>query len=206
MVDEFVLYISAAGDLELEREVLNRSVAEIPTTLAWRIVDTPLTSAEPDFDTVAAADMHVVLLGSDVRAPVGVEWAIARRSGHLPDLWLKTSVTHTQAAQAFIRELGRFAEWHEYGDVADLRRQVLLHLADRILSRRKHYQLNDDEYGSLTAWRKQLARRKRTEVDQTIGGAGNSSFILSAERYMPSDGVLLQPPTASEQDDSDPAR
>lgn len=205
MADEFVLYISAAGDLELEREVLNRSVTEIPTTLAWRIVDTPLTTAEPDFDAVAAADMHVLLLGSDVRAPVGVEWVIARRSGHLPTLWLKTSVTHTQAAQAFIRELKLTAEWHMYSDVADLRRQVLLHLADTILSRRKHYKLDDDEYASLTTWRRQLMRKKRTEVDRTIGGAGNSSIILSAERYVPSDGVLLQPPRDSEPDDSNPA-
>jgi hypothetical protein len=194
MSDVLLLYISAAADLDLEREVLNRSITEIPTTLAWRIVLTPLTAEEPDLKAIADADVHLLLLGSDVRAPVGVEWLAARRAGHMPAMFLSASVVHTQAAQAFAHELGRYAEWHRYIDVADLRRQVLQHLTQHILSNRKHYNLGDDEYDTLNIWRKELAGKKRDKVDKTRGGAGDSGIILSAERYIPSDGVLLHNP------------
>lgn len=194
MADVLLLYISAAANLELEREVLNRSITEIPTTLAWRIVLTPLTAGEPDLHAIADADVHLLLLGSDVRAPVGVEWLAARRAGHMPTLWLSASVAHTQAAQAFAHELGRYATWHRYADVAELRRQVLLHLTQHILSHRKHYGLSDKEYETLNTWRKELAGKKRDKVDQTRGGAGDSGIILSAERYIPTDGVLLHNP------------
>ena len=196
MADIIVIYISAAADLALEREVLNRAITEIPTTLAWRIVETPLTHIEPDLDSVVAADIHLLLLGGDVRAPVGVEWAVARRAGRLPVLYLKNSVTHTQAAQAFIRELERYTEWHRYEHAGDLRIAVLKRLADHILERREHYSLKDSEYTSLSDWRKQLRKSPRQKVDDTRGGAGNSSLILSLERYMPSDGVLLNDPAS----------
>jgi len=42
MADRVLLYISAASDLALEREVLSRAIIEIPTSLGWRIIQTPL--------------------------------------------------------------------------------------------------------------------------------------------------------------------
>lgn len=194
MADVLLIYISAAADLAFEREVLSRAITEIPTTLAWRIVETPLTSAEPDLESAAAADVHLLVLGGDVRAPVGVEWAVARRARHIPTLFLKNSVNHTQAAHAFIRELERYTVWHRFEHAGDLRVDVLKLLADHIIARREHYQLGDDEYNTLVRWRKELRKSTRQKVDQTRGGAGDSSVILSLERYIPSTGVLLSNP------------
>ena len=41
MADQVLLYISAASDLEREREVLSKAVTEIPVDLGWRIVQSP---------------------------------------------------------------------------------------------------------------------------------------------------------------------
>jgi hypothetical protein len=194
MADVIVVYISAASDLELEREVLNRAITEIPTTLAWRIILTPLTHEEPDLRAVADADVQLLLLGSDVRAPVGVEWAIARRARKMPTLWLKQAISRTQAAHAFMKELERHTTWRFFSDIGDLRRQALLLLVDHILSQQEHYNIKNEELDKLSSFRKKLAKSKRQPVDDTRGGAGNSSIILSTERYIPSNGVLLTEP------------
>ena len=200
MADVLLIYISAAGDLEFEREVLNRAITEIPTTLAWRIVETPLTAAEPDLESVATADVHLLVLGGDVRAPVGVEWAMARRAGRTPTLFLKSSINHTQAAQAFIRELERYSVWRRFDHAGGLRVDVLKLLAEHIMSHREHYQLSDEEYGKLVRWHKELRKSPRQKIDQTRGGAGDSSVILSLERYIPSTGVLLSEPESAGND------
>ena len=194
MADQVLVYISAADDLGLEREVLGRAITEIPTTLAWRIVQTSSRAEEPALEAVVQADVHLLLLGSDVRAPVGVEWLAARRSGHTPFLLLKSESTRTQAAQAFMKELERYTQWHTFDDVARLRKQVLTLLADHILTHRDHYQLGDNEYEKLSDWLKNLRKAKRKKVDDTRGGADKSSIILSTERYVPSEGVLLHDP------------
>jgi hypothetical protein len=194
MADQVLVYISAADDLGLEREVLGRAITEIPTTLAWRIVQTSSRAEEPALEAVVQADVHLLLLGSDVRAPVGVEWLTARRSGHMPFLLLKSESTRTQAAQAFMKELERYTQWHTFDDVASLRKQVLTLLSDHILTHRDHYQLGDNEYEKLSDWLKNLRKAKRKKVDDTRGGADKSSIILSTERYVPSEGVLLHDP------------
>jgi hypothetical protein len=197
MADIVTVYLSAASDLELEREVLNRAITEIPTTLAWRILQTPLTAHEPDLVALAEADIHLLLLGSDVRAPVGVEWASARRARRLPLLFLKSGIIRTQAAQAFERELARHAAWQAYTAIADIQRRFLLLVSRHILSRHQYYSLSAEEHEKLIEWRERLKASKQRKVDQTLGGAGNSSMIFSVERYMPTDGVLLHDPNAT---------
>jgi hypothetical protein len=198
MADQVLIYISAASDLGFEREVLGRAITEIPTTLAWRILQTPLNAEEPDLSSLARADVHMLLLGTDVRAPVGVEWLAARRAGHMPTLFLKNGSARTQAAHAFMHELERYTRWRAFEDAADLRKQVLILLADHLLARNEYYQLTDGEHDKLSTWRQGLMKTKRTKVNDTRGGAGNSSIILSTERYIPSEGVLLHDPSKPE--------
>ncbi|MBE0409350.1 MAG: hypothetical protein IBX69_06425 [Anaerolineales bacterium] len=54
MADEVRLYISSVHDLEMERELLTRSVVEIPVSLAWRIEMTPLREYLPKNETSAS--------------------------------------------------------------------------------------------------------------------------------------------------------
>ena len=93
MADRVLLYISAASDLALEREVLSRAITEIPTSLGWRITQTPIGDEPLDLEAAAQADLHLLILGGDIRAPVGVEWLAARRAGRIPTLFLKAPTT-----------------------------------------------------------------------------------------------------------------
>jgi hypothetical protein len=192
MADVFVVSISAAPELALEREVLGRAVTEVPTTLAWRIVQTPHPGEEPDAQAIAEADAHLLILGNDIRAPIGVEWLVARRAGRLPTLFLKNLPMRTQAATAFVRELERFAEWRSFDDAIALRRMALDLLTSHILDNQAHFDLDPAEADRLRAWRQEQLAPHQPKLDQTRGGAGESGIILSTERYVPSEGVLIK--------------
>jgi hypothetical protein len=191
MVDILHLYISAAHDLEKERESLSRAVVEIPVTLGWRVIQTPLHGELLNMDAIAQADVHILLLGSDIRAPVGLEWRLARRANHTPVVFLKEGVVRTMAALDFIRYLEEQTTWRKYLDIADLRMQTLRLLVDHILAQPDYYSLRSDEFDNLTSWRKELSTTDQTPP-ALHGGIGESSVVLSPERYIPSDGVLIQ--------------
>ena len=193
MADRILLYISAAADLVLEREVLGRAIVEIPTSLGWRITQTPVGEERLDLEAVATADVHLLLMGADIRAPVGVEWWAARRAGRLPTLFLKQQVHHTLAGLIFIRDLERYADWRPFVDTANLRRQVLALLTEHIVDHAAGYRISPDESARLRAWRKQQVTDKKS-VDERRGGAGASSVILSTERFTPSEGQLVGQP------------
>ena len=190
MADRVLLYISAASDLTAEREVLSRAITEIPTSLGWRITQTPIGDEPLALQAAAQADLHLLILGGDIRAPVGAEWLAAQRAGHTPTLFLKDSA-HTLAARFFIRDLEHYAAWRPFNDATDLRRQVLVLLVEHILDHAIHYQINPDEFEKLRAWRKRLETPDKKPVDKTRGGAGASSVILSPERFIPSEGKLV---------------
>ena len=105
MVDQILLYISAAGDLIPEREALSQAVVEIPVTLGWRIIQSPYKGEPVNPDAVTAADVHLLLLGSDIRAPIRLEWLYSRRFGRLPVLFLKQDIQRTMAAQNFMHHI-----------------------------------------------------------------------------------------------------
>jgi len=193
MADTLLLYISAASDLEHERDILGRAVIEIPVTLAWRIVQTPLHGGPPDLQAVAQADLHLLLLGGDIRAPIGLEWQAARRAGRLPALFLKQGAPRTPAAHAFVRYLEGQFTWQAYKDSADLRLQALKLIAGHIQDRLVYYDLRPEELERLRLWRSELESDKIAPVGESPGGAGESSVIFSRERYIPSQGVLIQP-------------
>ncbi|MFN4294674.1 MAG: hypothetical protein ACK4JD_11125 [Thermoflexales bacterium] len=197
MVDKLRLYISAAPELRFERDLLARAVAEIPTSLGWTITQTPGADREPDLDAVTRANVHLLILGSDIQAPVGLEWATARRAGNPVALFYKSSALQTQAAQAFVREAAKFSRWQGFSDAFELRRRALRLLVDHILAHGARYEISAAEAETLRAWRKALdAKAKdRQAVDDTRGGAEQSAVILTTERFTPSEGKLLRAKT-----------
>lgn len=183
MPDQVLLYISAASDLEGERALLGRAVTEIPVTLGWRIIQTPRRGEPVDLQAVRQAEAHILLLGSDIRAPVGLEWSAARRAGKHPLLFLKENLVRTPAAVSFIRYIENQDSWRRFQDNADLRRQVLIWLADHLIERAVSYPLAPEEYQRLEEWRKELAEVENRPVEEARRGTGDSGVILSAERY-----------------------
>lgn len=194
MIDKLFLYISAAQDLERERDMLGRAVVDIPTTLGWRIVQSPIRGEPVDLELVTRADLHLVLLGGDIRAPIGLEWLTARRAGRSPALFLKKEIPRTPAAQSFLRYVEGQSHWQPFKDLADLRDQALKLISDHILSKADYYSLSSSESERLQDWIEQL-EESQGEVEQGPRGVtGESSVIFSPERYMPSEGVLLEDP------------
>ncbi len=193
MVDKLRLYVSAASDLRFERDVLARAVTEIPTSLGWTITQTPGANHEPDLEAVARANVHLLVLGSDIQAPVGLEWTAARRAGNSVALFYKSSALQTQAAQAFVREVAKFGRWQAFADVFELRWRALRLLVDHILTHSARYEIGAAEVEALRAWRKTLDAKAKDKkaVDDTRGGAEQSAVILTTERFIPSEGKLL---------------
>lgn len=196
-MDKFRLYISAAPDLRFERDVLARAITEIPTTLGWTITQTPPASREPDLSAVRLADAHLLILGSDIQAPVGLEWAVARRAGKQVTLLYKSSVTQTQAAQAFVRDVTKHGQWRAFEDAAGLRSFTLKLLGDLLITNAGAYEMLPDEIDKLKAWRKTLDEKQNRAVSDmrpsTSSGADADAIILTTERFVPSEGTLLKP-------------
>jgi hypothetical protein len=195
MADEILVYVSAAPDLQQEREILSRAVTEVPVGLGWHIVQSPSGDERADLDAAARADIHVLLLGSDIRAPVGLEWIAARRAGRWPVPFLKKGVLQTLAAQSFQRYVEEQAAWRPFRDGRDLRIQVLKLLAGHIVGRAEYYALSPPELARLQAWRSQPEGPDGSQAKVVRGDVATGGVVLSPERYVPSEGVLIQAPT-----------
>jgi hypothetical protein len=200
MPKSVLLYISAATDLGRERERLGRAVAEIPVSLGWRIVQSPTRNDPVARQAVAGADIHLLLLGGDIRAPVGLEWQMARRAGRWPVAFLKQHVLRTPAAQDFVRFVAghqlpglEAAAWRPFRDAADLRRQVLGLLVRHLVERAGVYALTPLELARLEEWTAELDASGAPAGNEVLRGAGESGILLSRERYVPSEGIQIQP-------------
>ncbi len=181
------IYISAASDLMAEREALGRTIAGLPVTLAWRVVQTPIGDETLDLGALRAADLYILVMGGDILAPVGLEWHVARRAGRPSAAFLKTGIPRTPACQVFLHD-ARVA-WRPFTDAADLSRRV-----ERLLA--EHF-LNDAERYTLTPVEVQeLEKLRETEVEKEEApegeGAGRSAVILSRERFVPSEGTIVE--------------
>ncbi len=186
-IEKLLLFISATPDLRLERDVVARAVTEIPTSLGWTIKQTPGAGRESDLRTVNTADIHLLLLGRDIQAPVGLEWASARRAGRQVQLF-RLDTAQTQAGAGFMREVSRYGAWTLFKDAVELRRLALAVLGDHLLAHVAAYDIEGKELADLLKWRATLAEKK---VDDLRAKDESGGVILSTERFVPKEGKLL---------------
>lgn len=191
-----VIYISAAPDLMAEREILARLIATLPVTLPWQIVQTPLTNETLDLRALEASELHFLLLGDDIRAPVGLEWYFIRQVGQArTHAFLKHTQARTLAGQDFVRHAGLVWRYFETGQ--GLRGQIQEILIEHLLRHAIRFGLRETEMRQLTSLlehekakqAKQVQSDERSSVNKE---AGHSAVILSRERYEPSEGVLIE--------------
>jgi len=185
------LFLSAATDLEAEHEAIGQAVAHIPVpSLGWAIGRTP-RQGEAQFvawDDIASADFFVLLLGCDIRAPVGAELWAARRAGK-PVLAYRKNVRRTQAAQAFVTHAA--LEWTAYDAPRQVARLVQIALVEAILSRGPARGLPPVERDTLRGFLEQL-RHGELETPSLEGkGAGGGGVILVPGKDLPAGGVLV---------------
>lgn len=189
MQNQILLYVSAASDLMVERDGISRIVSEIPVDIGWRIVQSPLKEGPVELEAIATSDMHLLLLGGDVRAPIGQEWMTARRAGKRPLCYLKQPVNRTAAASDFQRFVGLQSEWIRYETANQLQEMVLKQLAEMLVRRAPQIAMIPAEHERLLAW--QAAREAGEASDEAQGRTmlGESSILLTQDRFKPSDGV-----------------
>ncbi len=181
------IYISAASDLMPEREALARMVAALPVTLAWHIAQTPVTDADSlDLEALRIADLHFLVMASDIRAPVGLEWRIVSRAGQPSAAFLKRGILRTPAGEVFIKDAR--VTWQPFVEPADLARLVQRLLVEHLVSYALRYALTPEEVARLEA-----LPGVETPVGESARGkeAGHSAVILSRERFEPSEGVVV---------------
>ncbi len=201
MAKKFLLYISAATDMEMEREIAARSVIAIPADVTWRIEQSPRKNEPVDRRAIAQADGHLLLLGGDIRAPVGLEWMTARHFGLRPLPLLKQGVNRTPAAEDFRRYIADQVGWQAFAKVTELQRTIQLWLGRQILDQAALYGLSPDEVVHLQRWLS-IAETEPVRPDETFGGAGDSSLIFSKDHYEPSTGRLLPADNGSDGPDA----
>lgn len=180
------IYISAAADLMAEREALGRMIATLPITLAWRIVQTPLGAELLDLEAVRQADLYLLLLGSDIRAPIGLEWYTAHYARRPIHAFLKQGLARTPAGQTFVREVN--LAWQPFTTAVELSKQVERALAEHLIHNAVHYSLSPAELTKLSAL---PPSDTKTTTSAKNEDTGHSAVILSRERFMPGDGILV---------------
>ena len=184
------LYVSISPDLGAEREVIGRAVAGLPVDVGWEVGYTP-GPYDPLPDPLAAsqADVYILALGEDIRAPMGVEWSLAQRARRVPLAFLKET-SRTPAAQEFMKTAA--LAWTSYRAAAELAAPVQLALAQAVLDRAGQYGLSTPEWNTLQELVKTLREGQAGEAEDARSGAGQGGVIFAPSREAGRGGVLLR--------------
>jgi hypothetical protein len=186
-----VVYISAASDLPRERETLGRIAAEIPVEIGWRTVLSPTGDGPLDWESIQYADIHFLLLGGDIRAPIGQEWIIARQTGRQPIPYIKTDILRTTAAIDFRRFISSQAVWKPFSNISDLRWFAIKDIIHQLFLHPLRYDLSLDDLEKIQAWLEQN-KLEDTHVEYPKhSGTDSSSLILSPEEIASRGGVII---------------
>jgi hypothetical protein len=194
MASRLKIFISAGPDLDIEREVVGKAIASLPVSLGWVVKYTPIRGepADPASSAVQSCGLYVLILGSDIAAPVGSELYTARKSGKGVEAFLKEG-PRTSAARAFMKEAA--IQWKPFGNEVSLRSLLQKSLASRMLKHPEAYRLSIADWEALSALTAEPEREtadQRQEATTPHGGAGTDAVIVSPERDLPSQAVLIE--------------
>ena len=185
------MFISAGPDLEAEREIIGQAVARLPVSLGCSIKRTPKHGAPlaPTLDAVRECDIYVLLLGMDIRAPVGLELITAQRAGKLVLAFVKEEVSRTPAARVFIRDAG--LSWTPFRSGQELEALIQKALARRILEWAESYAISPVEWEALSALVEETSREETKPEHPEASGAAGGGVIIAPGRDLPPEGVIV---------------
>lgn len=181
MTETLRIFVAATRDLEAERGVIGKAIAELPVQTAIEIRRTPplLPTYEEVFERIANCDRVYFLLGNDITAPAGLEWATAWRLERslLP---LRRAPKPTPAAQEFQRLSP--LPWVDFATATDLARLVALDVARLLKHPDNRYGLTVPELERLEAYLRRLGRLQATLAKEPSGAEGAAVLIDSRVR------------------------
>jgi hypothetical protein len=180
MAETLRIFVGATHDLEAERGVIGKTIAELPVQATIEIRRTPplLPTYEEVFERVANCDRVYFLLGNDITAPAGLEWATAWRLERsvLP---LRRSSRPTPAAQEFQRLSP--LPWLDFRTATELARIVALDVARLLKHPANRYGLTVTELERLESYTRRLDKVQAT-LDKEPGGAGGGGVLIDSRR------------------------
>ena len=170
-----------------EREALAQMIATLPVALPRHIVQTPAEAEPIDLESLRTANLYFLIMGADIRAPVGLELHTAQQAGQSVAAYFKQNIPYTPAGQVFTRQAR--LNWQPFSDATNLSRQIRQIIVKYLLQQAITYALTPTEIA-------QLERIQHTpepqEQNAQAEGTGHSAVLLSPERYIPSEGIIVE--------------
>lgn len=189
MAEILRLFVSATNDLEAERALIGRSIAELPVQIGIEIRRSPALTPTYDeiFERVANVDRVYFMMGNDITAPAGLEWQLAWRLERsvLP---IRRTPRPTPAAQEFFHLAP--VPWIDFRTQRDLARIVSLDVARLLKHPANRYGLSLHELEQLAGYIRRLETKRVTQVDEP-GGAEGSAVLLDVGHREPLTGTAL---------------
>jgi hypothetical protein len=189
MAETLRLFVSATNDLENERAVIGRAVAQLPIQIGIEIRRTPARGAayEEIFELISNVDRVYFLMGEDITAPSGAEWFIAWKLERdlLP---LRRMGPRTPAGQDFMRLYP--GKWAAFTSNDELARIVSLDLIRILQHPTNRYGLSVTELELLNNHARRLDTVGRGALPEP-GGAEGGGVLLDLGHREPIQGVAL---------------
>ncbi len=179
MAEILRLFVAATNDLEVQRAVVGRAVADLPVQLGIEIRRSPalLPTLDEVFEKISNVDRVYFLLGNDITAPAGLEWNLAWRLERslLP---LRRSRKPTPAAQEFARLSS--LPWLDFQTDADLHKLIALDVARLLKHPANRYGITLPELERLERYLRQV-ERKPIAPSSEPGGAEGGGILLDGK-------------------------
>ena len=155
MAEKLRIFVSATKDLEQERALAGRILAELPVQVGAEIRRSPAGGVDYDtlFELISNVDRVYCLLGRDITAPFGAEWELAIRLERtiIP---FKLQGMRTQAGREFLRIAQ--APWKTFYNSRHLGQRLGLDLIDTLLHPQNRYGLQLVEVEGLRQRRQEF--------------------------------------------------
>ena len=186
MAEKIRIFVSATKDLEQERALVGRILAELPVHVGAEIRRSPAEGVDYDtlFELISNVDRIYCMLGRDITAPFGAEWQLAIRLERTIVPY-KLQGMRTQAGREFLRIA--HAPWKTFHSSTHLGQQIGLDLVDTLLHPENRYGLNLVEVEGLRKARQDLVQgldrliaspQMRAKGVGEAGGAEGGGVIL----------------------------
>lgn len=189
MAETLRLFISATKDMEPERAMIGRAIAQLPVQIGIEIRRTPAEGApyEDIYELIANCDRVYFIMGKDITAPAGAEWFLSWKLERsvLP---LRLAGLPTPAGQDFVRLLP--SGWKHFRNSQDLVRIVTLDLIELLNHPTNRYGLTVTELELLNTHRRRLASLP-IQSPKELGGAEGGGVLLDVGHREPINGVAL---------------
>lgn len=188
------IFVSATSDLEAERAIVGKALADLPVQIRAEIRRTPASGAKNDdvYELISNVDRVYFLLGRDITAPAGAEWHMAMQLER-SIMTLYNGAPLSPAAQQF--KQNSLARWQEFQNVSQLAAYITFDLIKTLNHPQNRYGLTVTESEMLRTHGDRLRHKAAAEAATIVaepGGVEGGGILLDNLRQDPLDAVLIE--------------